>query len=874
MATDPLPAVGPYRVIRSLGRGGMGEVFLAHDPRLDRRVALKRIHRREMHGTDVTEAMARFRREARIAAGLDHPGIVRVHDLLEVDGDLVLVMEHVPGRSLREWVDEHPDGLPVDRAMALARTVVRALAHAHSKGVVHRDLKTENVLVSDDGSVVKIADFGIARLFGPAEEEATGEGTDRTGRTATGLVMGTPRAMAPEQIRGGPVDHRADLFALGVLLHELFAGRSPFAAATRADTLARVLTETPRRLDQIAPATPPPVADLAERLLAADPRLRPRDAYEVLALLDPVDGGDSGATALGTVSGAPAPPSAPPPTTAAIPRSVRRKTVAVTLGAAALVALAVLAVLGWQLAEDELGGPVVVAVLPVLEEGGAAESAELASGLRLAVLRSLDSLDDLVVLSTAEVDAVLGGPRQVAGAVGADELIVSRLDCSRRQGVVDDVHGDCRLHLERLDGADASVLWSGQVRFHRDEPLVAAQAVSVEVAAAYPGHPIRPGFGGTFTDPADYAEFLDVLTALNGPASEASRDDLLARLESLRQRSPELVILHLQEARLAVGAFRETRDRQLLERAFQRLDAAERLAPGTSPVLFQRTSTEIAAGRFEAAAATLATLVERVPADPRVLDLEATLHEEKGDLETALALRRRAVERRASWQRLYNLARTAQLLGREELARESLDRLLELAPDHRLALSQLARLELLAGRFVRADELYTRLTRDSPSTSSLTNLGVARLYRGDFDGALRSLEAALERAPDHPQILLNLADAHLLGGDTTTAERLYRRTADRTANDPAADTPALLTVRAQALAHLGRHSEAVEAVLEAVSQSPDDGGVAFEAAVVYALAGEDSSARAAARRAVEQGIEPAWFELPWFAGLELDLPPP
>lgn len=849
--------LGPYRVIRSLGRGGMGEVFLAHDPRLDRRVALKRIHRQEM--PDGTSAQARFRREARIAAGLDHPGIVRVHDLLEVDGDLVLVMEHVPGRTLRELVDEHPDGLPVARATAVARAVVRALAHAHSKGVVHRDLKTENVLVTDEGNGVKIADFGIARLFGDAD----GEPSDDTARTATGLVVGTPRAMAPEQIRGGPVDHRADLYALGVLLHEVFAGRSPFAAATRADTLARVLTETPSRLDEIAPGTPPPIADLAERLLADDPRLRPRDAYEVLALLDPVAGADSGATALGSATWMPATAMSP------APARPRRPWKNAGLGVAVAVLLAALYLLSHT---AEARDPTVVAVLPVAHVGG--PETELAFGLRLALLRSLDSLDGLVVLSSAEVDAVAGPPRRVADAVGADELVVSRLDCSRQRGAVDDVHGGCRLHLERLDGGDASLLWSGQARFHRDEPLVAAQAVSVEIAAAYPGHPVRPGFSGTFTDPADYAEFLDVLTALNEPALMTTRDDLLARLEGLRRRSPELVILHLQEARLAVGAFRETRDRQLLERAFQRLDAAERLAPGTSPVLVQRTSTEIAAGRFEAAAATLATLVERVPADPRILDLEATLHEEKGNLETALVLRRQAVDRRTSWQRLYNLARTAQLLGRDELARESLARLLELAPDHRLALSQLARLELLAGRFVRADELYTRLTQDSPRASSLTNLGVARLYRGDLDGALRALEAALERAPDHPQILLNLADSHLLRGDTTTAQELYRRTAARTATDPAADTPALLTVRAQALAHLGRHSEAVEAVLEAVSQSPDDGSVAFEAAVVYALAGEDSSARAAARRAVGQGIEPAWFELPWFAGLELDLDAP
>src|SRR6185436_4316255 len=236
MAESAERSIGPYRVIRPLGRGGMGEVFLAYDPRLDRQVAIKRIR----PGSDDPERRARFLREARVTAALSHPCIVQVFDFPSDEGADHIVMEYVPGTSLRDLLQQGP--LPLYARLRIAAAVAEGLAYAHGRGVVHRDLKTENVLVTPDGEV-KIADFGIARRH-PA---AAGDATDET-LTQEGMVVGTRRVMSPEQACGEPPDSRSDLFSFGVLLYELFTGQSPFLADTPSGTVQRILTHRPKPL--------------------------------------------------------------------------------------------------------------------------------------------------------------------------------------------------------------------------------------------------------------------------------------------------------------------------------------------------------------------------------------------------------------------------------------------------------------------------------------------------------------------------------------------------------------------------------------------------------------------------------------------------
>lgn len=249
-----------YRIVAELGSGGMGTVYRADDTLLGRAVALKFPHRELVHEPD---ARARFLREARAASALDHPGIVVLYDVCDVEGEVFLAMQYVEGVSLREKLRVRP--LPVAESLGIGRAVADALAHAHSRGVVHRDIKPENILLAPDGRV-KVADFGTARFL----EEAS--------HTRTGDMVGTLFYLPPEVIRGEPADARSDLYELGALLYELCAGAPPFTGDSFAAVLYRSVNEEPAPLPA---SVPPSLQRLIRDLLSKDPAQRPASAVAV-----------------------------------------------------------------------------------------------------------------------------------------------------------------------------------------------------------------------------------------------------------------------------------------------------------------------------------------------------------------------------------------------------------------------------------------------------------------------------------------------------------------------------------------------------------------------------------------------------------------
>ena len=252
--------IGHYIVRRELGRGGMGVVYLVDDTRLSRPVALKALAP-EM-GRDPSHR-ERLRLEARAAAALSHPNIATVYSLDEIGDDLYLACEYVPGDPLRTLLASGP--LPIAQVVTIGAQLARALAAAHTLGVIHRDIKPENVMKTP-GGVVKILDFGLARV----------EGAARSRLTHAGVIVGTPAYMAPEQVHGQHVDFRTDLFAFGVLVYELASGMNPFVAKTVSGTLARIVGSEPSALSSVRAEIPP---DL-DRIVARCLRKEPADRYE------------------------------------------------------------------------------------------------------------------------------------------------------------------------------------------------------------------------------------------------------------------------------------------------------------------------------------------------------------------------------------------------------------------------------------------------------------------------------------------------------------------------------------------------------------------------------------------------------------------
>src|SRR6476469_3761461 len=270
--------IGRYEILAPLGSGGMGEVYYALDPQLERPVAVKVL----TASRDATPLqLDRFQREARAIARITHAHICTIHDVGEMDGVPFLVMELLEGETLAERLQRGP--LPMDHAVIAACQIAEALDAAHKKGVVHRDLKPSNAMLTASG--VKLLDFGLAKLRDAESADAIDLSTQSLRLTARGTILGTIPYMSPEHVEGREVDARTDIFSLGVILYEMTSGRPAFEGPSPASLISAILTHDPLPLSSVVPGVPPGVDRVLKKCLAKDPDERWQSAADLTAAL-------------------------------------------------------------------------------------------------------------------------------------------------------------------------------------------------------------------------------------------------------------------------------------------------------------------------------------------------------------------------------------------------------------------------------------------------------------------------------------------------------------------------------------------------------------------------------------------------------------
>ncbi len=486
--------IGHYALKNRIGLGGMGEVYLALDQRLGRNVALKLL---PAFFNDHPDWVRRFQNEARAASSIAHPNLAHVYEVGEADGQHYIAMEYIEGVTLREYLRRAR--LKPLEVIDITIQVARALAAAHSTDVLHRDVKPDNIMIHRDG-YVKVLDFGLAKSIVGLKSQHDDRGTASAVETAAGIIVGSPAYMSPEQARGLEVDHRSDLWSLGVVLYELLAQKSPFLSDTPSDTMAAILKTDPPPLGQLAPEVSEEIERIVTKLLAKVVEDRYQSAESLIADLCNLTAGlkhletlEHHPEIISRAESATSIPSSgvnqqqskrPFKRVASIPAYVRSVAKPARLGLSALLLIAFIALLvlrysGYSAPEIQASPITSIAVLPFVNENGDPSAEYISDGLSESLIERFSRLSRIKVIARSssfkyrEKSADL---KSIARDLGVQALVVGTV---RRQG------DDLQVSVELIDVNQATQLWTGQYQHKVANLPVILNDITRTVAAKF-----------------------------------------------------------------------------------------------------------------------------------------------------------------------------------------------------------------------------------------------------------------------------------------------------------------------------------------------------------------------------------------------------
>jgi TolB-like protein/Tfp pilus assembly protein PilF/predicted Ser/Thr protein kinase len=532
-ALQPGSQLAHYRIVAKIGEGGMGVVYRAVDLKLERDVALK-VLRQDLAADP--DRFARFQREARALAVLNHPNVGSIYQIEEAEGQAFIVMELIEGQTLRQRIGGKP--LPANQLLDFALQIADALAAAHGKGIVHRDIKPPNILVNERGQI-KMLDFGLAKLAA-AEESADGSSRletalDNRQLTTPGSTMGTIAYMSPEQVRGEEVDARSDLFSFGAVLYEMATGRCAFQAATSGLTFDAILNRPPAPPDQINPDLPYRLIEIIHRALEKDRRLRYQSAADLHAELSRVR---RDADSSGRVAARPA-PSGPVRAAEAAPRHAAGLRRAAAVGAFLLLAAAGGA--AWLRWGGQGQGDVInaIAVLPFEYAGRQDDGEYLSDGITEQVINGLSRIPSLRVVPRSMIFSYKGqrlDPRRIGRELGVGGVVTGRV--TQRGDTI-------TINAELIEVDSVSQIWGQQWSGEVSEALEVPEEIARQVSQALQlrlSPDAEERLARRYTDnPEAFAKYMKSLRRVQRGTRDEFEEAIAAAeqaiVEDLKQRS-------------------------------------------------------------------------------------------------------------------------------------------------------------------------------------------------------------------------------------------------------------------------------------------------------------------------------------------------
>ncbi len=836
-----LSSIGPYRLLRALGRGANGDVYLAEDVRLGRKVAVKTLSAVDSQG--LSEARRWMLREARAAARLNHPHIASVYDVVESPGGAHIVMEYVRGQTLAARLRDRE--LPPEEVLAIGVQLTEALAEAHGMGVVHRDLKPANVVLTPKGDI-KILDFGLAQVR-PIEPGSTPSSSSRD-FTLQGQQVGTPPYMPPEHLLGDPVDVRGDIYSLGVMLYELLTGRRPFSGADSLKLAAAILTEPTPRAGDDNPAVPKALDEVVFRAMSRRPEDRYQSAAEMGAALRHV----AASTPMALPDAVTVSRRVGPASTAR-----RRRRAAAVLVAGLLVGSATyIAIQRNAPAPGRPAGPPVVAVLPLAAVGG--DAASIAIGLADSLVSSLARTPGMTVISRAAT--VPYADRKKGMDVIARELgLTAVLD-----GRVQQVGRDLRVTLSLVPAGSNRVAWSNSYDGTEADILTIQSRAAQEVAEALTVE-LSPKDRARIQQPPTrnleaYGDYAQARTFLDRRDVKGNIDRSITLFESALARDPKFARAFAGLGEAEWRKYLDTRETAWSIKARDAILEALRLDPDDAEVRYTLAGLYSDTGRTAEAIEQLKKALELQPSNDDAHRRLGQVLAESGEQAQALAEFETAIKIRPGfWRNYLQLGLADMKAGRNDEAVAAFRRITQLQPDNAWGFQMLGTAYHVMGDRAAAVTNYQRAIELGPDARAYSNLGTAYYEDGRFADAARAYEQAAQMEPKVPAKHRNLGDVYKRLGQPEKARDAYRR-AIALGRDQLQTNPrdaGMLAFIAVCEAKLGDGAAARQHVAEALALTPGSGDVLYRKAVVYALTGQAKESLVALRAALAHGASAA-----------------
>jgi eukaryotic-like serine/threonine-protein kinase len=754
-ALAPGSEFGPrYRIDALLGQGGMGRVYKAYDKELDRTVAIKVVRQGMMGETD---ALKRFKQELLLASKISHKNILRIHDMGSVGDTRFITMAFIEGQDLHQILKDNPK-MPLDRALKFARQLAEALAAAHAEGVIHRDLKPQNLLVDKDDNLY-VSDFGLAKSF---EEGAVG-------MTKTGAFLGTPRYMSPEQVEGKPADQRSDLYAYGLILYEMLAGDVPFTGESTLKVMYQRIQEIPKSPKLANPALPNWIVRITMRCLEREADKRYQSAYEILADLQ---GGASG-SASGSRS-----------VQIQLPDFGAKKWIWVAGGVAAIVILVLtLAVvkhwIPWSGSGTQgtsgvppLASGRFVAVLPLQVVGDQAQLGYLAQGIEEALSAKLFQLKDVRVTSTdaaGKTDQKQPLPK-IARSLGANLLVLGTL-----QGSGDKIRIDMRIE----DVADGKRLWSKEFEggtgdlFALEDHIYAGLVSGLNITAT--NEELAKAEARPTDNAAAYDNYLRGRNSLRTHDAKSVQTALDYFDEALKSdRTFALAYTGVADASLRM--YRTKKDSFWTQKALAAAQQAQQLNDKLPEVHATLGSVYRATGKYSEAIAELKRAISLAANSDEGYRRLGEAYVASGNGAQAIEAFQKAIQLNPYyWDNQNELGNAYYNLADYPKALEAFKQVTILEPDIGVGYENTGNVFLQQGKFQECISYYQKAVQIGADFSTYSNLGFAYFSLRQYPNSVEPFEKAAALNPNDTQIAVNLADSYRWSGQQEKARATYQQ---------------------------------------------------------------------------------------------------